>query len=183
LPKTNAMRIILFLLILATFVFGVVKLFLLRFEAGDVYPAYSSLRSDPLGGRAFYSSLENIDSARVNRNYLPLQDLEFEHRTALFYIGTAAFDSRSVSAEWLKIFKRLTDKGGRLVLSFLPLEKKPASWRMQKCFVPGRGLHDKDETAPDAAPKGAQHAAKHPEINSTSNHDDQHPQTPPIDHF
>jgi len=183
LPKTNAVRIILFLLILATFVFGVVKLFLLRFEAGDVYPAYSSLRSDPLGGRAFYSSLENIDSARVNRNYLPLQDLEFEHRTALFYIGTAAFDSRSVSAEWLKIFKRLTDKGGRLVLSFLPLEKKPASWRMQKCFVPGRGLHDKDETAPDAAPKGAQHAAKHPEINSTSNHDDQHPQTPPIDHF
>jgi len=182
LPKTNALRIILFLLILAIFVFGVVKLFLLRFEAGDVYPAYSSLRSDPLGSRAFYSSLENIDSARVNRNYSSLKNLEFEPRTALFYIGTAAFDSQSVSVEWLKIFKRLTDKGGRLIMSFLPLEQKPPSWRMQKCFIPGRDLQDKDETPPDVAPKDAQPAAKH-EIKSTSNHDDQQPQTPPMDHF
>jgi hypothetical protein len=138
LPKTNAIRIILFLLIGAAFAFGVVKLFLLRFEAGDVYPAYSSLRSDPLGSRAFYSSLENVDSARVSRNYLPLQGFEFEQQTALFYIGTAAFDSQSISGEWFKIFERLTNKGGRLVLSFLPVEQKPANWRMQKCFVPDK---------------------------------------------
>jgi hypothetical protein len=116
-------------------------LFLLRFEAGDVYPAYSSLRSDPLGSRAFYSSLENVDRARVSRNYLPLQDFEFEQQTAFFYIGIEAFDSQAMPVEWFKIFERLTDKGGRLVLSFLPVEKKPANWRMQKCFVPDKSAN------------------------------------------
>ena len=56
---------------------GVVKLFLLRFQAGDVYPAYSSLRSDPLGSRAFYRSLQNLNKAAVSRNYLRLQNLKF----------------------------------------------------------------------------------------------------------
>lgn len=177
------MRTILFILILGAFVFGVVKLFLLRFEAGDVYPPYSSLRSDPLGSRAFYSSLKNINSARVSRNYLPLQNLEFEQQTAFFHIGAAAFDSRLVSADWLKIFERLTDKGGRLVLSFLPLEKEPATWRMQKCFVPGEDLKDKDETPPGAAPKDSEDSTKNPELNSASDADDHRAQTPPVHRF
>jgi hypothetical protein len=118
------------------FIFGVVKLFLLRFEAGDVYPTYSSLRSDPLGSRAFYSSLENMNDNRVSRNYLTLRDLKFEDHTALFYTGVAAFDAESVSAEWLKVFERLTRNGGRMILSFLPIEKKPADWRMSTCVEP-----------------------------------------------
>ena len=39
---------------------GLIRLFKLRFEAGDVYPAYSSLRSDPLGTMAFYESLGKV---------------------------------------------------------------------------------------------------------------------------
>ena len=40
---------------------GVIRLFQLRFEAGDVYPPYSSYRADPLGTRALYQSLENLN--------------------------------------------------------------------------------------------------------------------------
>ena len=126
--------------------FGVVKLFLLRFEAGDVYPAYSSLRSDPLGSRAFYSSLKNINDPVVSRNYRSLQMLEFEANTTLFYIGTSIFDSDSVSADWFEIFERLTNTGGRLVLSFLPVEKKPPNWRMPTCAVPQKEIEDKENT-------------------------------------
>jgi hypothetical protein len=115
------MRMILFLLMVAAFALAVVKLFLLRFGAGDVYPAYSSLRSDPLGSRAFYSSLEKINRVRVGRNFLPLQNLEFQPQTAIFYIGISPFDAESVPLEWLQIFERLTNKGGRLVLSFFPV--------------------------------------------------------------
>ncbi len=181
--KTNAMRLILFLAIVAAFTLGVVKLFLLRFEAGDVYPTYSSLRSDPLGSRAFYAGLENINSARVSRNYMPLQNFEFEQQTAFFYIGTAVFDPQSISGEWFKLFERLTNKGGRLILSFLPVEKKPANWRMQKCFIPQGELKDKDKKPPATAPKDSENPAKHPEMNGTSNNDDHQPQTPPVDHF
>jgi hypothetical protein len=140
--------------------FGVVKLFLLRFEAGDVYPAYSSLRSDPLGSRAFYSSLKNIDDTVVSRNYRSLQTVEFKENTAFFYIGTSVFDTDSVSAEWFKIFERLTNTGGRLVLSFLPVEKKPPNWRMSKCVVPQKQIEDKDDTRQKDASSDNQNPSK-----------------------
>jgi hypothetical protein len=160
--------VVFFTFIVLGFMLGVVKLFLLRFEAGDVYPAYSSLRSDPLGSRAFYSSLENINAARVSRNYLTLQNLKFKERTAFFYVGLAAINSESVSSEWLNVFERLTNTGGRLLLSFLPVEKKPADWRMSKCSAPTENLSE-----------------QHPAENNSnmSDSDDNKPQTSPGRHI
>lgn len=135
----------LFIVVLG-FIFGIVHLFLLRFETGDIYPAYSSLRSDPLGSRAFYRSLENMNGHRVSRNYQTLQNLDFEDHTALLFMGVAAFDAESVSAEWLKVFERLTSSGGRMILSFLPVEKKPADWRMSTCFEPAGEVKDTDKS-------------------------------------
>jgi hypothetical protein len=149
LPKANPIRIAFLFIIVLGFILGVVKLFLLRFEAGDVYPVYSSLRSDPLGSRAFYSSLKNMNDTRVSRNYLTIRNLQFEDHTALFYVGLAAFDAESVSAEWLKVFDRLTINGGRMILSFLPVEKKPADWRMSTCFEPAEEVKDTEKTRPN----------------------------------
>ena len=142
--KANSIRIMVFAVIVSGFVLGVFKLFSLRFEAGDVYPPYSSLRSDPLGSRAFYSSLENINGAGVSRNYHRLQEVEFEKNTAFFVIGSSIFDADSVSAEWFDAFERLTDAGGRMVLSFLPVEKKPANWRMSRCAALKKEAEDGD---------------------------------------
>jgi hypothetical protein len=158
--NAKAIRAIIFVVIVSSFLFGVLKLFLLRFEAGDLYPAYSSLRSDPLGSRAFYSSLENINDAVVSRNYHPVQTLEFNENTAFIYIGTSVFDSDSVSAEWFKVFERLTTAGGRLVLSFLPVEKKPPNWRMSKCAVPKKEIEDKDNARQKNASNDNQNRSK-----------------------
>ena len=108
-------------LLLLFFAVGVVHLFILRFESGDVYPAYSSLRSDPLGTRALYESLENIDSLSVHRNYHLLKSLTFEPQTTLFYLGVSADEFNWVSEEMMEVFDRLTRSGGRLVLTFLPV--------------------------------------------------------------
>jgi hypothetical protein len=110
-------------LLLLLFVVGVARLFILRFESGDVYPAYSSLRSDPLGTRALYESLENIDSVMVGRNYRPLESLEFEPDTTFFYFGSSASGNDWVPEKLVKVFDRLTQSGGRLVLTFLPVTK------------------------------------------------------------
>ncbi len=110
-------------LLLLIFVVGVARLFILRFESGDVYPAYSSLRSDPLGTRALYESLENIDSVMVGRNYRPLESLEFEPGTTFFYFGSSASGNDWVPEKLVKVFDRLTQSGGRLVLTFLPVTK------------------------------------------------------------
>ena len=61
----------LFLLLVcaAAFTFGLVRLFQLRFEVGDVYPAYSTLRSDPLGTMAFYESLGKVPGFSSRRDF------------------------------------------------------------------------------------------------------------------
>jgi hypothetical protein len=53
------------------FVLGVGRLFVLRFKAGDMYPAYSTLRSDPLGAMVFYESLKHTGRIVVSRNFGP----------------------------------------------------------------------------------------------------------------
>ena len=171
-PKANPIRVVFFIFIVLGFTLGVVKLFVLRFEAGDVYPAYSSLRSDPLGSRAFYRSLENINAASVSRNYLRLQNLKFKERTAFFYVGITAIDSESVSSEWLNVFERLTDTGGRLLLTFLPVEKKPADWRMSKCYAPDEKAKDKEKAQQNDGHKDSENLSEQHAAENASNSSD-----------
>ncbi len=114
-------------LLLMIFVGGVVHLFILRFESGDVYPAYSSLRSDPLGTRALYASLENIDSLSVHRNFHLLKSLAFGAKTTFFYLGVAPDEFNAIPEETIEAFDRLTKAGGRLVIAFLPVTHKHAT--------------------------------------------------------
>ena len=111
-------------LVLLSLIGGVVHLFILRFETGDIYPAYSSLRSDPLGARALYESLQNFDDIVVRRNYQLLRSVALEHDTTFFYLGVSPPEYDSVSKEVAKVFDRLTQSGGRVVVSYLPANKK-----------------------------------------------------------
>ncbi len=158
-PKANTIRAVVFVMIILGFVLGVVQLFLLRFEAGDVYPAYSTLRSDPLGSRAFYSGLKNLRNTSVQRNYRQLDNLEFKESTTFFHIGTPVFNSESVAARWVEAIDRLTAGGGRLVLSFLPVEKKPAAWRMSACRLPQADDSDDPDTENPEGPDDAETSA------------------------
>ena len=103
---------------------GIGHLFVLRFQTGDVYPAYSSLRSDPLGTRVFYESLDNLADINLRRNYRFLHSFKPEPDTTLFYLGTSTDQYDAVPQELIKVFDRLTESGGRLVLSFLPINQK-----------------------------------------------------------
>jgi len=123
LQKSKTIAGVVMALLLLFFVVGVAHLFVLRFETGDVYPAYSSLRSDPLGTRALYESLENIDGIAVHRNFQLLESLSYEPQTTLLYLGTSASEFDWVADEMIQVFDRLTQSGGRLVLTFLPVTK------------------------------------------------------------
>ncbi len=52
---------------MAGFVFGIVRLFELRFSAGDIYPPYSSFRTDPLGTKALTESLRGVPNLSTSR--------------------------------------------------------------------------------------------------------------------
>ncbi len=119
------------LAVIVAFGFGVVRLMLMRFESGDVYSPYSSLRTDPLGVRAFYESLEQLDGVSVRRNYKPLKKLTRDDGDTLFYLGvdtgampdeldtvtSQPFEKRKTAA---KAIHEFASGGGRVILSFTP---------------------------------------------------------------
>jgi hypothetical protein len=74
-------------LAVAGFIFGVWELMRLRFETGDIYPPYSSLRTDPLGAKAYFHSLKQLPALEVSRNYLPLKKLAETKNATVFYLG------------------------------------------------------------------------------------------------
>ncbi len=120
--KTNGFNLIFLFLIIAVFGYGVVRLFCLRFEAGDIYPPYSSLRSDPLGTRIFFDSLELIDTVNAERNYTPLSRYKPDSDTTLFIQGVSDL---SVFSEFnAGLISGLVAGGGRLVFTFSPIRRE-----------------------------------------------------------
>jgi hypothetical protein len=103
------------------FGFGLVQLFRWRFEAGDVYPPYSSLRTDPMGAQALFESLQAIRGVSVERNYQPLDRVKPGEST-IFYLGV---DSGSLVRADLSDFDKLTNAGVRLVIGLLPVFELP----------------------------------------------------------
>jgi hypothetical protein len=134
---------------------GVIHLFILRFQTGDIYPAYSSLRSDPLGTRAFYESLGKIKNTAVQRNYQMLSSIKFEPQTTFLYLGVSAAENDLLPESLSKVFDRLTQSGGRLVLSFLPTVKKAEENRAPSDRHNATDENDLEPSAEDSAQKPA----------------------------
>lgn len=111
------------LLIVAAFICGLAQLLSLRFESGDIYPAYSSLRSDPQGTRALFDSLAKLDMFTLRRNYLPLSQATFKAPTSFLYLGAGSRNSNYIEQNLSDAVDRLTDGGGRLVLAFRPVHR------------------------------------------------------------
>ena len=65
--RSRAPAILMVVLIAAALAFGVWHLLVLRFETGDVYPAYSTLRTDPLGTKVLYDALGEVGVAARER--------------------------------------------------------------------------------------------------------------------
>jgi hypothetical protein len=121
LPTKPKYTLILLVLIVAIFIYGLAQLMSLRFESGDIYPAYSSLRSDPLGTRAFFDSLDKLNFSNIRRHYLPLSQLKFKAPTTFLYLGSDYVNSKFIGRDFSDAVDRMTDAGGRLVMAFRPL--------------------------------------------------------------
>jgi hypothetical protein len=108
--------LILLLVAVGGFVFGLVHLFNLRFQSGDVYPPYSSLRADPLGTKALYESVDQL--VPVSRHLQQWSKLGEGAGTTLLYLGTQPDDFRFRRHEFENL-EQFVAAGGRLVVSFV----------------------------------------------------------------
>ena len=101
------------------FVWGLEQVAVAPLESGEIFPPYSSLRSDPLGTKALYESLEELNDLHVSRLYKPRTQLAPGSTLLVLGLGSVAWDE--VSQKTLTEYETLVAKGGRLILGFVPV--------------------------------------------------------------
>lgn len=112
--------IILFVICAVAFALGLAQLFKLRFDAGDVYPGYSSLRADPLGTMAFFESLERMSDLSVRRDFSSANRLPEEPSTTYLHLAARFHEWHWLPEELFNEIESFLARGGRLVITFLP---------------------------------------------------------------
>ncbi len=104
----------------AALTFGLVRLFQLRFEVGDVYPEYSTLRSDPLGAMALYESLGQVSGLSTRRDFTTQNRLPEESYTVYLQLAASEYDWDWVPADLSHELEAFLARGNRLVITFFP---------------------------------------------------------------
>ncbi len=141
----NKKILVLFIILTAIFIVSIVRLFVLRFESGDVYPTYSSLRSDPLGTKVFYESLNNLLPGSVTRNYHFLSKIDMTPDTTLLYLGVHTYELTLAGKKKLNAFDQITVPGGRVIVSFLPIQITDPKNKSDEEKKDTKASPDKDE--------------------------------------
>src|SRR5687767_243391 len=93
------------ILLVATLLAGVIKLFQMRLGTGDVYPPYSSLRSDPLGTKALYRSLGALEGIEVQKNIEGPEKLTSGKDSTLLILGLPSSEVLRASRAEVRILE------------------------------------------------------------------------------
>jgi hypothetical protein len=104
--------------LLVFFAYALVQLLLLRYQRGDVYPAYSTLRADPFGTRALYEALDSTGAYKVSRGYLSVHRELAGKPGSVFYLGLGAYEVQSFTKDEAAELDAYVKNGGRVVITF-----------------------------------------------------------------
>lgn len=93
-----------------------------RYSTGEIYPPYSTLRSDPLGSRVLHDSLASLPGLTVSRNLRPLQSLRTLDTDSALWLGGLPVDSLQQlhAPEDSPILAAIRDEGARLIITIDP---------------------------------------------------------------
>ncbi len=120
------LAIILLLISALALAAGILHLFALRFEIGDVYPEYSSLRSDPLGTMALYDTFERFPEFTVRRDFSTTNQLPDGIETTYLHLAASYTALEFMSEAAFRELDRFAASGGRLVITTFPIGAKPS---------------------------------------------------------
>lgn len=137
---------LLLVLCVVAFIGALYVLFKLRFEVGDVYAPYSSLRSDPLGSMAFYESLQKLPGITVRRDMAATNRLPEGDNTTYLHLSSEYRQWRTMPESLVQTIERFLREGGRMVITFSQDEEiKPLRETEKKKTSSKKG---DDENAP-----------------------------------
>lgn len=116
--------ILIFILLTVIFIAGIYHIFSIRFRLGDIYPHYSSLRSDPMGTKILFEALKSLPGYSVKRDHSTTLTFEGGKNTALFLLGLKTGLDHSAlknpGKQNYKTISTLLSSGSRLVISLHP---------------------------------------------------------------
>ncbi|WP_281185388.1 DUF4350 domain-containing protein [Trichlorobacter lovleyi] len=145
----SKLLILTFCLLLALAAASLYQLFALRFEAGDIFPAGSSLRSDPQGSMALYQALERTGGVKVERNYRSLANQKVTASTILL-LGNQHHELTTADKQEIAEVDQLVAAGNRVVVAFNPVITVPEC-RPVPAPKPADAKTPKAVKAPDTA--------------------------------
>jgi len=152
--RRSAPILLLALCVLVLF-FGLARLFQARYETGDVYPPYSSLRADPLGTMAFYESLGELRGVTVERDFSDNNRLPEERQATYLHLAGDAEDWQWISDDLARVLDGFLLRGGRLVVTFEPRYRPVSTWTPPTAPpAPGKKSPGQKPPKPAAKPGG-----------------------------
>jgi len=104
--------------LLAVLIYAAWEVMVAPITTGSAYPDYSSLRSDPLGSKAAFASLDRLPELAVRRGFKNATPPNRE--TTLLLLGLQPQDTVTWPTSTLEKYEHLLTKGGRVVLAFTP---------------------------------------------------------------
>lgn len=146
------------LLFVAVFVLGLARLFELRLDRGDLYPPYSTLRTDPLGSSVLYESLDRVPGVSAQRYFEETFKSDEGRAHALFVLGARPDSPELLSRSEFDALQRFVYNGGRVVIAYHPVAGDPWSRNFQ-------ATNETDEVFPDGsgAHRHRRHVGEKPE--------------------
>ena len=109
------------------FFYALIQILLLRYERGDVYPAYSTFRTDPLGTRAYYEALNATGLFQASRGLTSLRRELGEKPETFFLIGLDPDELPSFTPTEIEELDDFVEKGGRVVITFRSVQPGDAT--------------------------------------------------------
>jgi hypothetical protein len=128
---------------------GIIHLFSLRFQIGDLYPPYSSMRTDPVGSKAFYDSLAELPGLKVSRSKQPVERLKLEGNSTLFMLGAGAESFVLMDDAGAGKLKTLAGSGNRVVIGFFPQNESALLDEIEEAEKVAGGSAPSAPSAPD----------------------------------
>ncbi len=150
-PKANRVIVILGLLAALLFAGGLLRLLVLRFQAGDIYPPYSSLRSDPLGTRALFDTLARLPGLTVARHFSDHRELGSEAATLI--LAGLKPEALEGPQNDMAALQRYVADGGRAVLMMRAVKPRRETDEDKPAALHGKTSHAppvEDDTASEA---------------------------------
>jgi len=110
----NAIKFASILLLAMLLFIGGWGIYSMRYQGSDIYPYYSSFRSDRMGTKVLYESFNSFPEFKVKRNLRPLDELKNTKELCLFVLGCNPF-ALDMNFEEIESFVL---SGGRVIISF-----------------------------------------------------------------